>query len=124
MAHQARSNGLRAARLSALRHAIAKNATRHDITIENFAKMLGLSPRYLQHLLYSEGTTLTDELTAQRLNHANRLLQDAASREKSIAEIAQQSGFAELSTFYHAFRRMFGMTPGQLRMDGRDRSAE
>ena len=115
VAHLAKSRGLHAMRVSTLRQAIASNAARQDLNAETLSKMLGLSPRYIQHLLNVEGTTLTERLTARRLDLACRALRDPLEKMRSIAEIAYRSGFSDLSTFYRAFRKQFGTSPGEFR---------
>jgi AraC-like DNA-binding protein len=64
----------------------------------NFSKAFGMTPmRYLNKL---------------RLDHAAELL---ASSNLSISEIARQCGFEDSNYFTRAFRRKFGITPGQWR---------
>lgn len=47
-----------------------------------------------------------------RLDHAAFLLQDP---ERTIVEVALESGFGNVSYFYRRFRECFGRTPGELR---------
>ncbi|MGI5885176.1 MAG: GNAT family N-acetyltransferase [Candidatus Spyradocola sp.] len=55
-------------------------------------------------------TTPTAYINQKRLNYAASLL---ANRHLSPAEVAEQSGFHNLSHFYHLFRQQFGCTPLQ-----------
>jgi AraC-like DNA-binding protein len=82
-------------------------ASRDDI-----AKKMAMSGRSLQRKLQQEGSSfqqLFDELRHQR---SLLLLQD---RHLSLADVAQQLGFSENSTFYRAFKRWQGVTPGDYR---------
>ncbi|MBV9954471.1 MAG: AraC family transcriptional regulator, partial [Pseudolabrys sp.] len=106
----AKSRGLRAVRLESIRQAIAKNFNRADLTADALAKMVQLSPRYIQHLLHEEGTTVSAEVTSLRLDRAFGALTDRARAQHSVSDIAYQCGFSDLSTFYRAFKRRYGMT--------------
>ena len=46
------------------------------------------------------------------MRHASELLR---SRNRSLAEIALDSGFADQAQLTKAFKRITGMTPGQYR---------
>ncbi|TVR95428.1 MAG: helix-turn-helix domain-containing protein [Rhodospirillales bacterium] len=46
-----------------------------------------------------------------RLRDSLERLRDPDFAEVSVAEIAYQCGFNDLSTFYRRFRSQFGMTP-------------
>ena len=50
-----------------------------------------------------------------RVRHSERLLRDADSREKSIIEIAFDSGFNSKSNFNMAFKKIHGITPTEIR---------
>lgn len=68
----------------------------------------GLSPRTLARRLQAEGTcfaTLCDDI------RRDAALAAVARGEHTLADIAQQLGFAEPSPFWRAFRRWTGTTP-------------
>lgn len=54
-------------------------------------------------------------MTERRLVTASRALADPGGNGASIADIALSCGFGDLSVFYRAFRRRFGMSPGRFR---------
>jgi AraC family transcriptional regulator len=58
------------------------------------------------------GTTPHTYVRIARLRQAARLLHDPTL---PVAAIAFEAGFQDLSVFNHAFRRIFGLTPRQLR---------
>lgn len=111
----ARGRGLRAARLNAIKADIAANLERGDLSATELAVRHGISPRYIQKLFEGEGTTLSRFVLSQRLNRVYRRLADPRSTGLTIGALAFDAGFADLSTFNHAFRRQFGATPSEVR---------
>jgi AraC family transcriptional activator of tynA and feaB len=79
----------------------------------NLAAYLHLAPRTLQGLFQEHGTTFTERLLDIRLLAAEQLVSQA--RGMQMAQIAYRVGFSDLSYFNRAFRRRFGMTPGERR---------
>jgi AraC-like DNA-binding protein len=76
------------------------------------ARRLGVGARTLQRRLADDGTAFHAIVDEARLEMATRYLRDPAL---SQAEIAYLLGFAELSAYYHAFKRWTGTTPAQHR---------
>jgi AraC-like DNA-binding protein len=111
----ARERGVRAARLVAIKADIATRIADGDLSVEAVARRLAISPRYIQALLRSEGTTFREYVLNKRLERAHDQLSDPSSAKFSIAEIAYASGFGDLSYFNQTFRRRYGMTPGDVR---------
>lgn len=85
------------------------------LTISTVAGDQNISPRYLQRLVESTGSTFSEHLNELRLQRAFVLLTDARHRRKKIAEIALRSGFSDVSYFNRMFRRRFGETPRNVR---------
>ncbi|HKJ89521.1 MAG TPA: AraC family transcriptional regulator [Oceanipulchritudo sp.] len=80
---------------------------------ESLARRCGLSRSGLYRLLGKQGMPSPQTLIERaRLDLATRLLQQSG---KGILEIALEAGFPSLSTFYRAFQRAFGLSPGQWR---------
>lgn len=88
---------------------------------ENFAPGLGVmqklarrSPEHLSRVFKAQfGTTPTQFITELRLNYAANLL---ASTDETIAFIAMEVGFGNLSHFYHVFKKRFSVSPRQFRV--------
>lgn len=76
------------------------------------AQALGMSERTLARRLKDQGVTFEGLLDDVRRELALQRVADGAG---SLAEIALGLGFAEQSTFYRAFARWTGMTPGRWR---------
>jgi AraC-like DNA-binding protein len=79
------------------------------------AARLGTSLRSLHAAFEPTGTSFAEALTLRRLQAARAALANPATRESSIAAIAFACGFNDVSTFYRAFRRVYGITPSDLR---------
>jgi AraC-like DNA-binding protein len=117
-AEAASSRGLRAARLYSVKNDILANLHRTDLTVASVAKRHHISPRYVQMLFESEGTSFSRFVRDNRLGRAHRMLASPRHAERSIAAIAYEAGFSDLSNFNHAFRRTYGMTPSDVRRAG------
>ena len=74
-----------------------------------------VTPRYIQKLFESEGSTLSRYVLGQRLTRPHRRLTDPRHAGSTVAAIAYASGFRDISTFNRAFRQQFGMTPSDAR---------
>lgn len=115
-AAQAEAGGLRAARLNHVLVAIAARACDPRFSVETVATELAVTSRTVQLLLDATGATFSEHVAEHRLRRAWRMLTEPAPR-RSIAEIAYEAGFNDLSYFYRAFRRRFGETPAAVRGD-------
>jgi AraC-like DNA-binding protein len=111
----ARGRGLRAARLRAIKADIAWNLQDGDVSAAALARAQRVSPRYIQKLFESEGTTLSRYVLGQRLARVHRMLTDPGQTDLTIGAIAYKAGFGDLSTFNREFRRYFGATPSDVR---------
>jgi AraC-like DNA-binding protein len=118
-AETARTRGLRASRLKLAKSHIVDNSHRRDISLTTVASSLGVTPRYIQRLFESDGTTFSEFLVGRRLARAHRLLCEPNLGHMAISEIAYDAGFGDLSYFNRRFRRLYGLTPRDIRGDGR-----
>jgi AraC-like DNA-binding protein len=116
------TRGIRAARRQAIKEDIAANLTRHDLSPDEIAKRLGITPRYLRKLLQDDGTSFSDFLRHMRLQKAHHLLSDPRHNDRSISTIAYYVGFNDLSYFNRCFRRQFGVTPSDVREPANSRT--
>lgn len=105
--------GLRAARLALARRQVHEQA--HDATLDvhAVARRQGVGARYIQELFEHEGTTFTAFLRDTRLEMAWQAL--SSGRGGSIAAIAFECGFSDLSNFNRSFRRRYGLRPSDVR---------
>jgi AraC-like DNA-binding protein len=111
----ARGRGLRAAMLSAIKSDIVDRLDNEALCVAEVAGRRGVTPRYVQMLFESEGTTFTQYVLEQRLARALRMLAAPRHQGRTISAIAFEVGFGNLSYFNRTFRRHFGMTPSDAR---------
>jgi AraC family L-rhamnose operon regulatory protein RhaS len=110
----------RAAPASARGEATIADAVRYmdehyiePIRIEQVAALAFLSPdRFREVFAAVMGCTPRGYLRYLRLEHARTLL---STTDMSITDIAQQTGFGEVTYFIRVFRSMTGMTPSAYR---------
>jgi AraC-like DNA-binding protein len=76
------------------------------------AAQLGMSERTLQRRLKGEGTSFQEILDNTRHYLARELLKNTGI---PLTDVAVQLGFSEPSTFFRAFKKWEGTTPGQYR---------
>ncbi len=118
-AQTAQGGGLRAARLHAIKKDIAGNLDRSDLSVATLAKRHGCTPRFVQRLFETEGTTFTEYVLAQRLARAHRMLLDPRRESEKISAVAYDCGFGDVSYFNRMFRRQFGAAPSDVRAQAR-----
>jgi AraC-like DNA-binding protein len=110
--------GLSAARLSEAKSYIVENSFRRDLSVGTVATHLGVTPRKLQRMFESEGTTFSEFLLGQRLSRAHRMLTEPRWIQSAVATVAYDAGFGDLSYFNRSFKRRFGSTPSDVRNGG------
>jgi AraC-like DNA-binding protein len=103
---------------AALDH-IAAHFQNPELSLELVADSQGISPRYLQRLMSSSGTSFTGCVTELRLQRALTLLVDPRDGTRRISDIALDVGFSDISHFNRLFRARFGDSPRHVRGAGR-----
>lgn len=89
---------------------IQDNIDNPAFSAEKFANLLNLSRSQLHRKLKRlTGMSTTDFIRQQRLKLAAKLLLEET--EKSITEVAFQSGFVNMSYFSKCFKEKYGCTP-------------
>jgi AraC-like DNA-binding protein len=104
-----------AARLAQAKQAIAKNLADTELSPATVATQLGMSVRRLHALFEPTGETFAQHVQRLRLEACRSMFADGAFAGRSITDIALGWGFGSLPTFYRAFRRAYGIAPGDLR---------
>ena len=87
----------RAARLHTIKTEILSGMNRHELSLAGLAARHGVTPRHVQMLFESDGTTFSRFLLDQRLARAHRMLSNRLLSERTISTIAYESGFGDLS---------------------------
>lgn len=107
-------SALRHARLNAALNHIAAHFHEPGLSVADVARDQGISPRYLQRLIETTGTTFTARVTELRLQRAFALLAEPRDDTRRISDIVLQAGFSDISYFNRLFRTRFGDTPSGI----------
>jgi AraC-like DNA-binding protein len=111
----AKLRGAKAARLAAIRSDVMANLSRGNLSTDMLAANHGISPRYIRRLFEEQGLSFSSFVLGERLAKARRMLADRRYRHLTIAQIAFEAGFGDISYFNRVFRRRFGATPSEFR---------
>jgi AraC-like DNA-binding protein len=111
----ASGRGVRAARLRAIKGDIEAHLANADLSPVAVAKRQKVSDSYIRKLFETEGTSFSQFVLERRLGRAHRMLTDPRWAERSIASIAFDAGFGDLSYFNRTFKRLYGATPSEIR---------
>jgi AraC-like DNA-binding protein len=114
----AEGRGVRVARLRAIQSDIEAHLTDGDLTPTAVARRQGISDSYIRKLFDAEGTSFSAFVLSRRLVRAHRMLLDRQRLDRSVAPIAFESGFGDLSYFNRTFKRAYGVCPSHLRDQG------
>ncbi|MCQ2399454.1 MAG: AraC family transcriptional regulator [Clostridia bacterium] len=81
---------------------------RDEISLDDVSKSLGLNRHYVSHLLGKSGSgSFNDYVNGLRVEYVVNNIGDA----DSVAQMAFESGFQSLATFYRAFEKVYGCSP-------------
>jgi AraC-like DNA-binding protein len=84
-----------------------------SVSLNILARDFGYSKYRFSHIFSTYfGCSLPEYVNSLRARHAANLL---AETEISLIDVAMNSGFESLRTFYRIFKHYFGMTPSQYR---------
>ena len=107
-------------RLLAIKQDIGRQLHSPALSVAALAERHCCTPRVIQRLFESEGTTFTQYVLAQRLERAFRMLSDPHRKGEKISAVALDCGFGDLSYFNRVFRRSFAAAPSDIRARARD----
>ena len=93
---------------------IAANLETGSLSAHDLCRRFHISRASLYRLFEVDGG-LARYVQEQRLNRALTLLVSPASRGKRLIDLAVDLQFSSDSTFIRAFRRQFGLPPGEIR---------
>ena len=90
-----------------------------SLQIEELAVSRGISSRFLRRYFTEEiGMSCLDYIQALRLNKAKELLWET---DKTITEIAMETGYGTPQYFSRLFRQEIGMTPSEYRSSWKEK---
>lgn len=89
-----------------------------DITLDKLASKFTIHRNELSRLINDEtGVNFSDFINAYRVKEAEMKLINSEYNKFTIAAIAMESGFRNLSTFNIAFKKIYNITPGEYRRE-------
>lgn len=86
-----------------------------DFGLEDLARLLRCSARTVQSRFAGEGTTFGRWQLEARLDLVRDRLEHSTFSGRTIEAIALATGFRDASHFHRAFKKRFGISPGQAR---------
>jgi AraC-like DNA-binding protein len=119
----ANGRGIRAARLRAIKADILAHLGDPGLTLVAVAARQGISPVYVRKLFEGDGGSFSEFVLNQRLARAHEMLSAPRLTTLTIAAIASEAGFGDLSYFNRAFRRRYGAAPSDARAAASGQSA-
>ena len=107
-------DAMRTARLAQIKRHVDLHLTEIELTPAKVAKALRISVRSLHLAFEPTGTSFAEHVMRRRVQECRTALAQPGST-RSVTDVAFAWGFANLTTFYRAFRREFGVAPGDVR---------
>jgi AraC-like DNA-binding protein len=103
--------------LQVVKSDITRNLGACGLSVAAVAARQGVTPRYIHRLFESEGATFSEYVLDRRLCAARRLLTNRRLADRSVASVAYDCGFGDLSYFNRTFRRRYNTTPTEVRSE-------
>jgi AraC family transcriptional regulator, positive regulator of tynA and feaB len=111
----AAASGSRAALTQAALDEVERSLGDPELTPATVAARVGISTRYLHQLFSARGPSFGRWLLGRRLERCRADLVDPELAHWTIGEIGWRNGFADPSYLARAFRRAYGISPGEHR---------
>lgn len=103
------------ARRMVIRHLTDRHAAEPDFDLTRLSAKAGIPARTVQHLLSEVDLSFSQILAEARLRRARLMLMDPDCDALAVADLAFACGFLNVTSFYRAFRRRYGLTPSDMR---------
>lgn len=88
-----------------------------DLSIAQVASAAHCSKRYLHKVFEPENVSISDYILKERLERCRGDLLNPGLADRSITEIAYSRGFNNSNHFSRCFKRAFGISPRELRVE-------
>ncbi|MDQ1351253.1 MAG: Helix-turn-helix protein [Acidobacteriota bacterium] len=93
-----------------------------DLSLKSLAQRLNVHYNYLSQIINEQlHQGFNDFINSYRIEEAKRKLLDPAEDNKTILDIAYDTGFYSKSVFNTAFKKFTGMTPSEFKKDKKKR---
>ncbi len=87
-----------------------------DLTLKPLAARLNVHYNYLSQIINEQmKQSFNDFINNYRIEEARKKLVDPAEKDKTVLDIAYETGFYSKSVFNTAFKKFTGMTPSEFR---------
>ena len=104
-------------RVNEIKRYIKSNCEDCSLTMESIAHHIGLNSRYMLKIFKEQtGMLLKDYVLEIRVNKAITLLKT----NMTIETIAKKCGYTSAHSFIRAFKRAYGITPGEFRQANKE----
>ncbi len=81
-----------------------------DLTLTSLSAHFGYTPQYFSKIFHRYmKINLSEYINVARVNYAKKIID--SNPEKSVAEVAFESGFSSVPSFYRAYKKVFGKLP-------------
>ncbi len=105
--------------LSAAKDYVERHLADPELSAQEVAAAIGISPRHLARAFAEAGLTVREHILERRLGRAWELLTSPESEELVLGELAPRLGFSSQNYFSRAFRNRFDVTPRRVRQQFR-----
>ena len=92
---------------------IEKNIHDPDLSVEQIAKALGCTPRYI-HKAFEGSESVSRYIWSRRLDMCRQRLEKQPQKSQSLTDLAFAFGFSSSSHFSRTFRDRFGTSPSMF----------
>ncbi len=107
----------RTAKLRQVKDYVALHLSEPTLSPARVAAAMKISLRQLHLLFEPTGTSFARHVLLRRLEECRTALLNPSNSGRSVTDIAYSWGFNNLASFYRAFRREFGVSPGELQSE-------
>lgn len=104
-----------AAKLPLILNFIKNNIKNPALRLSTVAKMLGVTERMVQYILFRNGLKFHDILTQERCGLLAHKIKNNVHTNVSV--LMMESGFENISTACRAFKKIYNVTPKQYQKD-------
>lgn len=96
-------------------HYIETNLSDPELNIEQIARAMRLSSRYIHMLMKDVGSTPANLIWSRRLERCAEALSDPDSSLIPVSQIAYAWGYKDAAHFTRSFRSRYGISPSEFR---------
>ena len=113
--NQSHLNNISGSTIARAKHYIIKNLKWNQLSLEIIAENAGVSSRHLNRLFKSEGMSVAKWVKNVRLERCASAFVHPSYSGKTVAEIAYEFGFNDISHFCRDFKKTYNFTPSEYR---------